>query len=44
MSQMTAVQINGPGGAFEVVKRAVPEPGPNTVRIQMSLASVVMAE
>jgi NADPH:quinone reductase-like Zn-dependent oxidoreductase len=34
MSQMMAVQVSSPGGAFEVVKRPVPEPGPNTVRIR----------
>ena len=35
MAQMTAVQVSGPGGAFAVVKLAVPEPGPNTVRIKI---------
>ncbi len=35
MPQMTAVQVSGPGGAFETVKRSVPEPGPHTVRIKI---------
>ena len=35
MPQMTAVQVSGPGGAFETVKRQVPEPGPHTVRIKI---------
>jgi hypothetical protein len=29
MPQMTAVQIRSPGGPFEVVKREIPDPGPN---------------
>ena len=33
MSQMTAVQVSGPGGAFAVVKLAVPEPGPVEKRV-----------
>jgi D-arabinose 1-dehydrogenase-like Zn-dependent alcohol dehydrogenase len=40
MAQMTAVQVSGPGGAFEVVKRALPEPGPNTVRITVQACGV----
>jgi D-arabinose 1-dehydrogenase-like Zn-dependent alcohol dehydrogenase len=40
MAQMTAVQVSGPGGAFEVVKRAVSEPGPNTVRIKVQACGV----
>ncbi|TKS61461.1 MAG: hypothetical protein EWM72_00599 [Nitrospira sp.] len=40
MSQMTAVQVSGPGGAFAVVKLAVPEPGPNTVRIKIQACGV----
>lgn len=40
MSQMTAVQVSGPGGVFEVVKRAVPEPEPNTVRIKIQACGV----
>ena len=40
MSQMTAVQISGPGGAFETVKRSVPEPGLHTVRIKIQACGV----
>ena len=40
MSQMMAVQIKSPGGAFEVVQRAVPDPGPNTVRIKVEACGV----
>jgi D-arabinose 1-dehydrogenase-like Zn-dependent alcohol dehydrogenase len=40
MSQMTAVQVSNPGGSFEVVKRTVPEPGPNTVRIKIQACGV----
>lgn len=40
MSQMTAVQVSGPGGAFETVKRPVPEPGPHTVRIRIQACGV----
>ena len=40
MSQMTAVQVSGPGGAFEVVKRTVPEPGPHTARIKIQACGV----
>ena len=40
MSQMTAVQVSGPGSAFEVVKRPVPEPGPHAVRIKIQACGV----
>ena len=40
MSQMMAVQIKSPGGPFEVVQRAVPDPGPNTVRIKVEACGV----
>ena len=40
MAQMAAVQTSGPGGAFQVVKRAVPEPGPNAVRIKIQACGV----
>lgn len=35
MPQMTAVQVSGPGGAFETVNRPVPEPGSHTVRLKI---------
>ncbi len=34
MAQMTAVQIRSPGAPFEVVKREIPAPGANQIRIQ----------
>ena len=40
MSQMTTVQVSGPGGAFETVNRQVPEPGPHTVRIKIQACGV----
>ena len=40
MSQMTAVQVSGPGGAFETVNRQVPGPGPHTVRIKIQACGV----
>ena len=40
MAQMTAVQISRPGAPFEVVKREVPEPGPNQVRIKVDACGV----
>ena len=40
MSQMAAVQVSGPGGAFETVNREVPEPGPQTVRIKIEACGV----
>jgi D-arabinose 1-dehydrogenase-like Zn-dependent alcohol dehydrogenase len=40
MAQMTAVQIGRAGGPFEVVKREVPAPGPNQVRIKMQACGV----
>ncbi len=40
MSQMTAVQVSGPGGTFETVTRQVPEPGTGTVRIRIEACGV----
>ena len=40
MAQMTAVQISRPGAPFEVVKREVPAPGPNQVRIKVDACGV----
>jgi len=40
MSQMTAVQIPRAGAPFELVKREVPEPKPNTVRIKVQACGV----
>jgi len=40
MAQMTAVQISRPGGPFEVVKREVPGPGPNQVRLKVQACGI----
>lgn len=40
MAQMTAVQIRNAGGPFEVVKREVPAPGPNQVRIKVQACGI----
>jgi D-arabinose 1-dehydrogenase-like Zn-dependent alcohol dehydrogenase len=40
MTQMTAVQIGRAGAPFEVVKRELPTPGPNHVRIKVQACGV----
>lgn len=40
MSQMTAVQISSPNGPFEVVKREIPAPGANQVRIRVQACGI----
>jgi len=40
MPQMTAVQIRSPGGPFEVVKREVPAPGQNQIRIRVQACGI----
>ncbi|HKR78212.1 MAG TPA: alcohol dehydrogenase [Nitrospira sp.] len=40
MPHMTAVQIRSPGGPFEVVKRDIPPPGPNRVRIKVQACGI----
>ena len=40
MPQMNAVQISRPGTPFEVVKREIPTPGPNQVRIKVQACGV----
>jgi D-arabinose 1-dehydrogenase-like Zn-dependent alcohol dehydrogenase len=40
MAQMTAVQISRPGASFEVVKRDIPAPGPNQVRVKVQACGV----
>jgi len=40
MPHMTAVQLRSPGAPFEVVKREIPTPGPNQVRIQVQACGV----
>ncbi|HEY6085532.1 MAG TPA: alcohol dehydrogenase, partial [Nitrospira sp.] len=40
MPQMTAVQIRSPGTPFEVIKREIPAPGTNQVRIKVQACGV----
>jgi len=40
MPQMTAVQVTRPGAPFEVVKRSIPEPGADQVRIQVQACGI----
>jgi len=40
MATMRAVQIPSPKGAFEIVERPIPEPGPGTVRIRVQACGV----
>ena len=40
MPQMTAVQVNSPGAPFEIVTQEIPEPGPNTIRIQVQASGI----
>ncbi len=40
MTQMTSVQITGPGGPFKIISGTVPEPTPNTVRIKIQACGV----
>src|SRR5688500_18518971 len=40
MRQMTAVQVRSPGAAFEVVKRDIPVPEANQVRIRVQACGI----
>ena len=40
MPQMTAVQVTRPGAPFEVVKRSIPEPATDQVRIQVQACGI----
>jgi len=40
MPQMIAVQIRSPGAQFEAVKREIPAPGPNAVRIKVQACGI----
>ncbi|BFU92413.1 MAG: putative oxidoreductase, Zn-dependent and NAD(P)-binding [Nitrospira sp.] len=40
MPQMTAIQISSPGAPFEAVKREIPAPGANQVRIRVQACGV----
>jgi D-arabinose 1-dehydrogenase-like Zn-dependent alcohol dehydrogenase len=40
MASMRVVQVSRPGGAFEIVERPIPEPGPGSVRIRVQACGV----
>ena len=40
MPQMTAVQIRSPGGPFEAIKRDIPAPGQNQIRIRVQACGI----
>lgn len=40
MPQMTVVQIRSPGGPFEIVKREIPTPGANQIRIRVEACGI----
>ncbi len=40
MPQMTAVQIRSPGGPFEAIKREIPTPGQNQIRIRVQACGI----
>lgn len=40
MPQMTAVQIRSPGGPFEVIKREIPAPAENQIRIRVQACGI----
>jgi len=40
MATMRVVQVPKPNGAFEVVERQIPEPGPGTVRVQVQACGI----
>ena len=40
MPQMTAVQIRSPGGPFEAIKREIPAPGQNQIRIRVQACGI----
>jgi D-arabinose 1-dehydrogenase-like Zn-dependent alcohol dehydrogenase len=40
MSRMRAVQVGKPGGNFEVVERAIPEPGRGQVRVKVEACGI----
>src|SRR4029453_2613633 len=37
---MKAIQISKPGGAFEIVEREIPRPGPNEVRLKVEACGI----
>jgi D-arabinose 1-dehydrogenase-like Zn-dependent alcohol dehydrogenase len=40
MPKMRAVQVPKPGGAFELIEREIPEPGPGLVRIKVEACGI----
>ena len=40
MPKMRAMQVPGPGAAFELVEREIPEPGPGTIRIKVQACGI----
>lgn len=40
MATMRAVQVGRAGGEFELVERAIPEPGPNQVRVKVKACGI----
>lgn len=40
MTKMRAVQVSGPKGSFQLVKRDIPEPGSGTVRVKVQACGV----
>jgi len=40
MALMNAVQVSKPGGQFELVERAIPEPGRGQVRIKVEACGI----
>src|SRR5271156_5834973 len=40
MATMRAVQVSRPKGAFEIVERDIPEPGPGSVRIKVQACGI----
>ena len=41
MPHMTAVHVTRPGESFEVVKRSIPEPAPDQVRIKVQACGIL---
>jgi D-arabinose 1-dehydrogenase-like Zn-dependent alcohol dehydrogenase len=44
MKNMRAVQVSRPGGPFELVERAVPQPGPREVRVKVQACGLCHAD
>jgi D-arabinose 1-dehydrogenase-like Zn-dependent alcohol dehydrogenase len=44
MKNMRAVQVSRPGGPFELVERAIPQPGPREVRVKVQACGLCHAD